>query len=304
MPRFPWLDSLCADVVFGWRRLRKSKVTSAAAILSLALAIGACTSAFRLIDALLLRPLPVADPGRLYGLSRQVNGRDPYDGWEYPVFRGLRASVKEQAELIAISYAERVDLTYGSDQEMERTHVQYVSGWMFGSLGIRPALGRLFTENDDREPGAHPYAVLSHDYWVRRFVRDPQVIGRAYRMGNRLYTIVGVAAPGFTGTEPGTVVDIFMPSMMHWGVTHADWSVFRAFLRPRPGVAIASLRARLAATLRAVNIERVKGQPKRRVDDILRQALLIDPAARASPGCRRTSAFHSPPSVSWSGWSC
>jgi predicted permease len=262
-------------------------VTSAAAILSLALAIGACTSAFRLIDALLLRPLPVADPGRLYGLSRQVNGRDPYYGWEFPVFRGLRASVKEQAELIAISYAERVDLTYGSDQEMERTHVQYVSGWMFGSLGIRPALGRLFTENDDREPGAHPYAVLSHDYWVRRFVRDPQVIGRAYRMGNRLYTIVGVAAPGFTGTEPGTVVDIFMPSMMHWGVTHADWSVFRAFLRPRPGVAIASLRARLAATLRAVNIERVKGQPKRRVDDILRQALLIDPAAAGVSGMQK-----------------
>ena len=81
----------------------------------------------------------------------------------------MRAAVKDQAELIAVSYAERMDLTYGSDQEMEKAYLQYVSGWMFDSFGLRPALGRLFTENDDLKPGAHPYAVLSHDYWTRRF---------------------------------------------------------------------------------------------------------------------------------------
>jgi putative ABC transport system permease protein len=140
----PWLESLRADAVFGWRQLMKRKVTSAAAILSLALAIGSCTSAFRLIDALLLRPLPVAKPEQLYTLARQ--GVD-FDGklrtgdmWAYPDFRLMRAAVKGQAELIAISYAERMDLTYKSDQEIEKACVQYVSGWMFTSFGLRPAI--------------------------------------------------------------------------------------------------------------------------------------------------------------------
>src|SRR6266700_2251835 len=99
-----WLDSLRADAVFGWRQLRKNKVTSAAAILSLALAIGACTSAFRLIDALLLRPLPVAEPEQLYAMF--CRGMGPggdmraSDSNEYPQFRQMRAAVKDQAELI------------------------------------------------------------------------------------------------------------------------------------------------------------------------------------------------------------
>src|SRR5258706_9459907 len=177
-----WLDSLRADAVFGWRQLMKRKATSAAAILSLALAIGSCTAAFRLIDALLLRPLPVSEPERLYALCRQGIGFDgkpqTFDGWAYPAFRLMRTAVKGQAELIAISYAERMDLTYKSDQEMATGYVQYVSGWMFGSFGLKPTLGRLFTENDDLKPGAHPYAVLSHDYWRHRLGQDPSVIGR------------------------------------------------------------------------------------------------------------------------------
>ena len=129
------LDLLRADAVFGWRQIVKKKVTSAAAILSLALAIGACTAAFRLIDAMLLRPLPVAHPERLYVFARQ--GKDPAGNFrisescEYPLFRELRATAKDQAELIAISYATRMDLTYGSDEETEKASWQYVSGWMF-----------------------------------------------------------------------------------------------------------------------------------------------------------------------------
>ena len=173
-----WLDSLRADAVFGWRQLVKKKVTSAAAVLSLALAIGACTSAFRLIDALLLRPLPVAHPERLYSVVFEGAGVDgktmTYDSCSYPMFRQMRAATKDQAELMAVSYADRSDLTYRSDQETERAYRQFVSGWMFQTLGLRPAAGRLFTENDDVTPGAHPVAVLSHDYWTRRFARDPK----------------------------------------------------------------------------------------------------------------------------------
>src|ERR1700726_3659379 len=106
-----WLDSLRADVVFGWRQLKRNRVTSAAAILSLALAIGACTAAFRLIDALLLRPLPVAHPERLYILSREGMGFDnrpgAWDVWAYPDFQLMRAAAKGQAEMIALSYADR-----------------------------------------------------------------------------------------------------------------------------------------------------------------------------------------------------
>lgn len=233
-----WLDSLRADAVFGWRRLMKRKVTFAAAVLSLGLGIGACTAAFRIIDALLLRPLPVAEPGRLFALFRQGFGADGLarkgESFEYPMFRQMRAAAKDQAELIAVSYANRMDLTYGSEQEMEKAYRQYVSGWMFGSFGLRPALGRLFTENDDITPGAHPYAVLSHDYWTRRFARDPKIIGRTFRTGNDVYEIVGVAPAPFTGTEPGIAIDVFVPTMMHGGSTRSmTWSEWT----PRPGCA-------------------------------------------------------------------
>src|ERR1700689_1830481 len=131
----PWLDSLRADAIFGWRQLMKNKVASAAAILSLALGIGACTSAFRLIDALLLRPLPVAGPEQLYVLSRQGMGFDnkpgEWDSWAYPDFQLMRTAAKGKAELIAVSWALRTDITYKTDQEMEKAVVQYVSGWMF-----------------------------------------------------------------------------------------------------------------------------------------------------------------------------
>ena len=139
----PWLDSLRADAVFGWRQLMKRKVTSAAAILSLALATGACTSAFRLIDALLLRPLPVNHPERLYAVSYTLKGPDAgtWDSFAYPLFRTWRALLKDQADLIAISYADRTDLIFGSDQEMEKAYRQYVSGWMFGSFGLRARPG-------------------------------------------------------------------------------------------------------------------------------------------------------------------
>src|SRR5205807_414134 len=168
-----WLDSLRADAVFAWRQLVKRKVTSGAAILSLALGIGACTSAFRLIDALLLRPLPISHPERLYSVAFENIGADgrlsTYDSCSYPMFLRMRAAVKDQAESVAVSYAERIDLTYGRNEEMEKAYRQFVSGWMFEAFGLRPAIGRLLTPSDDVTPGAHPVAVLSHDYCARRF---------------------------------------------------------------------------------------------------------------------------------------
>jgi predicted permease len=280
-----WLGSLRADAIFGWRQLNKRKVTSAAAILSLALGIGACISAFRLIDALLLRPLPVSNAERLYDLFRNEIGNDgqpgTFDGWAYPVFRQMRAAVKDQAELIAVSYAERTDLTYRSDQEMERAYLQYVSGWMFGSFGLRPSLGRLLSENDDLEPGAHPYAVLSHDYWTRRFGQDSKIIGRTFRLGTRLYEIVGVAPEFFTGTEPGKVIDIFVPTMMNRSVTRPDSTWHRTLVIVKPGVALEPLRARLNGISLAFEQNRAKAftnMSKQSIDNYLRQTVMLEPA--------------------------
>jgi ABC-type antimicrobial peptide transport system permease subunit len=152
------------------------------------------------------------------------------------------------------------DLTYGSDQEMEKANWQYVSGSMSRLFGLRPALGRPLTDGDDVMPGAHAYAVISHDYWARRFGRDPRVIGRSFRLGNDLYQIIGVSEAPFTGTERGTMTDVFVPMMMlNAGTLNSSNSFwFRTFVRPRTGVAIEALQAKLEARYRAFERERAK----------------------------------------------
>ena len=163
--------------------------------------------------------------------------------------------------MIDISETERVEITFRSDREMERAQVQYVSGNTFDTFGLHAAAGRLLSQRDDLQPGAHPVAILSHDYWSWRFAQDPRVIGRTFRMtnnltGTRIYQIGGVVGAGFTGTEPGKTVDIFLPAMMHWGISYPAWSLFRGFVHLRPGVSASRVRDHLRATLRAFNDEK------------------------------------------------
>ena len=285
----PWLESLYADSVFGWRQIVKRKTTSAAAILSLALAIGTCLSAFRIIDAMLWRPLPISSPERLYVFSREfrdANGKVyTFDVFEYPLFRQMRARIKGQAELIAVSGADRIDLTYGSDQETEKAYQQYVSGWMFPSFGIRPALGRVFTENDDLAPGAHPYAVLSHEYWKRRFAEDPAVLGRTFRTGSEVYQIIGVADGPFTGTEPGRATDIFLPTMMmkNNAVVRSDYQTIRIFVQLGTGVSAPLVSEELQPVFRAFVEQRAKVV----VNPIGNQKLVVNPAPAGVSGMQK-----------------
>ncbi len=291
-----WLDSMRADAIFGWRQLVKRKVMSAAAILSLALAIGASTSAFRLIDSLLLRPLPITHAERLYCVVHQSTGpnggSEVGESFRFPVFRQMCADVKDKADLVAVSHASQMDLTYGVAQEMERAYVGYVSGGMFGAFGLRPTIGRLLMESDDLEPGAHPFAVLSYEYWTRRFDQDPKVIGRSFRLANDgmgmvssttdVFQVVGVAEQGFTGTEPGTVTDIFLPTMMNAGVSHPKWTWFRTFALLKAGANVQTVQDRLRVIFRVFQEERVKeaaGQPKEVQERILSEKLLLEPAA-------------------------
>jgi predicted permease len=201
----------------------------------------------------------------------------------------MRSAAKGQAELLAVSSAVPTDLTYKSDAEMEKAYVQYVSGWMFDSFGLRPAVGRLFNGDDDSKPRAHPYAVLSYEYWTRRFGRDPKAVGRTFQMGDDLFQIVGVGPEPFTGTETGTVTDIFLPTMMHPGVIHDDWTWHRTLARVHPGVAMEPLRAKLDITSLAFERERARGfqgMTRETMERFLKQKVLLQPAAAGASGLR------------------
>ena len=284
-----WLESLILDTKFGWRQLRRNKVASAAAVLSLALGIGSCVGAFRLIDALLWRPLPISGASRLYVLSRRMiglNGRPAEDGyWATTDFRLMRDAVRDQADLIAVSDADRTDITWSTGDDVEKAHAAYVSGNMFPLLGLEPALGRLLIPADDRGPGLASCAVLSWDYWNHRFGRDPHVLGRSLHVGDQTFQIIGVGPRDFTGTEKGTVTDIFLPLSMNTFATQDRMDWHRIFLMLKPGVnpatALEPIRQHLSAVSHAFEAgcpTCFRGLPQATIDRLLKKTLVVTPA--------------------------
>jgi predicted permease len=285
-----WLGSLLADVRFGWRQLCRNKVSTAAAVLSLAIGIGASVGAFRLIDALLWRPLPIANSSNLYDLSRKMTGFDgkPVEDshWATPEFNLMRDAVQDQADLVAISDADRTDITWATDDDMEKAHVAYVSGNMFPVFGLEPTLGRLLAPADDRGgQGAAPYAVLSWDYWNHRFGRDPHVLGRSVHIGDQTFQIIGVGPRDFTGTEKGTVSDIFLPIAMNSLATSDSVTWHHIFLMLKPGfdqaTALEPLRQHLAAvshTFQADCSKCFRGMAQDSINRYLNQELVFYPA--------------------------
>jgi predicted permease len=282
----PRLEALAADVTFGWRQILRHRVASASAILSLGLVLGANLAAFRLVDAVLLRPLPVADPSRLFVITTTFHDADDRpddrDDFDYPTYRKYVAAAGQHADLMVMGSASRRPIQVGGD-EPEAAIQQFVSGNVFPALGLPPRLGRLLAGSDDVTPDGHPVAVISHDYWQRRFAGDPAVIGRTFRIGSRVIEIVGVAPEGFTGTEPGAVTDFFLPSMMNAeALDSPGWSWFRIWIRPKPGVDPDHVRALLQARFHADHLERAKSfptdTPKSRVDAYLSEQLLLRPA--------------------------
>jgi predicted permease len=284
-----WLESLLADLRFGWRQLGRNRITSVAAVLSLALGIGSCVAAFRLIDALLWRPLPVSHSSSLYVLSRQMtgfNGRPVEDDhWATPDFNLMRNAVKDQADLIAISDADRTDITWSTADDMEKAHVVYVSGNMFPLFGLEPSLGRLLAPADDRAPGVAPYAVLSWDYWNHRFGRDPNILGRPLHIGDQTFEVIGVGPRDFTGTEKGTVTDILLPLSMNSLAIQENVDWHRTFLMLKSGItpatAIGPLRQHLSAVSRAFNRDCstcFQGMTQASIDRFLNQKIVLYPA--------------------------
>jgi predicted permease len=204
------IQSTAQDIVYALRVLRKSWGFAGAVVISLALGIGANTAVFTLMDAVMWRMLPIKNPESLLVAGR-VEGARVSTGFTYQEYRTMRDRV---ADVDLAGYASApVNLTIDGPPE-PGVRAQLVTGTYFTLLGVSPILGRAIGPEDDRAPNAHPVAMLSYDYWQRRFARDPAVIGKTIRLSAAPFAIIGIAPPGFSGAQAGTAADLFLPIMM------------------------------------------------------------------------------------------
>src|SRR3989449_6847684 len=195
------------DLKFAFRQLLKNPVITSIAILTLALGIGANTAIFSVMNALILRMLPVVDPARLvlFGTGDSMGSTDGFPSgtttlFSYPMFRELRRNNRAFSDVAAIkSLTLTVHGRVTGGQELEKMGIRLVSGSYFPVLGLVPREGRLFTDADDQIPGGHPIAVTSDTWWGRRFANEPFVPGKTVTIGSTVYSIVGITPRKFFG---------------------------------------------------------------------------------------------------------
>jgi MacB-like periplasmic core domain len=211
------------DLRFGLRLLARNPGFTAVAVLSLALGVGANTAIFSVIDALVLRPLPVRHPeqlvslgdGRAVGLFNGFPNKDTglfsqgfyralqQDGRSFSVVTAMASSSSEVHARVA-----------GPGADLEPLTIRLVSGNYFPALGVGAAAGRLLTPQDDLRPGGHPVAVMSYRYWTRRLGRSAAAIGSTVEFNGTAFTVIGIAAPDFFGTVVGESPDLWVPLAM------------------------------------------------------------------------------------------
>ncbi|HTZ90317.1 MAG TPA: ABC transporter permease [Alloacidobacterium sp.] len=216
------MSSMFGNLRYALRKLKKSPGFTVTALLTLALGIGASTAIFTLFDQALLQSLPVKNPKELVllrfsgdntGHVREEGGdhegAHPY--FSYPMYRDLRDKTSVFDGLIATGVGSAGVSWHNS---AEAVPAEIVSGNYFDVLGVRPAVGRLFASSDETAPGANPVAVLSFDYWKRRFGEDPSIVGQTIALNGTPFTVVGVAAPGFESVVWGNRPRVFIPMTM------------------------------------------------------------------------------------------
>ena len=188
-----WIENRLAELRYALRMIRKAPGTTAVAIISLALGIGANTAIFSIVDAMLLKLLPVRSPHELYLVAANPERRGT--GFNYPAYSAFRDQNTSFSGLAAYGGGgSPVGMQLDGPEASTTTELARalsVSGNYFEVLGVEPALGRVFSAEDDRAPGASPYVVLSFDYWQSRFAGDSEVIGRTIRLNGYPFTIVG-----------------------------------------------------------------------------------------------------------------
>jgi predicted permease len=198
-----WRFACSVDWRDAWRSLRATPVVTLVALLSLGLGIGANTALFSILDSLMLRPLPVADPDRLVLIER--------GSWTNPIWEQIRARERQLFDGAFAWGPRRFDLSSGGETRF--VEGAFASAGMFDVLGMRPALGRTFTAADDARGGGPdgPVAVISHGFWQRHFGGAPDVVGRSLTLSRAPFTVVGVTPRGFFGPDVGRQADVFIP---------------------------------------------------------------------------------------------
>jgi predicted permease len=224
-------DEMFQDLRFGLKLLLKHKGFTAVAVLSLALGIGANTAIFSLLDAVLLKSLPVQEPDRLvlFGKGESTGLTNDFpkgstDLFSYPFYQEVRQRnevFSEVGALLSIAWGVHGRVN-GSD--LEQMDVQLVSGTYFTTLDVGASLGRIITEADDQTPGGHPLAMVSYAWWERRLGGDPAAIGKTITIDQTAYTIVGVAPKEFFGTKVGEAPDLWVPLAMEAQLPPGHWN--------------------------------------------------------------------------------
>jgi predicted permease len=244
--RTQWIEDLWSDLRFAARGLARAPGFTAVVVLTLGLAIGANATMFGVVDRLLLRPpagIPHAEDIRRVTVARWIGEKltPPWDAVSYPSFRAVRDNTRSFAAVAAVTTQE---MSSGSGVEARPIEAVLATGQYFTLLGTRPFLGRFFGEEDDREPSGSPVVVVSHAFWRQALGARPDVLGQTVRLDNRPYEVIGVAPPGFTGTDLQPV-DLWLP--FNAAGTHAfgsdgDWRVnqgwqfINLYVRLRDGV--------------------------------------------------------------------
>jgi putative ABC transport system permease protein len=259
--------SFLHDARYAVRTLAAAPAFTVVVILTLALGIGANTAIFSLTDQLLLRMLPVKSPERLVVLDGPgaFRGRSFNNNtFSYPMYRDFRDRNTVFDGVIARFPAPLTLLTGG---QAERVLGELVSGNYFDVLGVHAQIGRTLTPDDDTTPGGHPVAVLSHNFWMRRFAGDPTVVNRSVALNGLPMTIVGVAPAGFFGIAVGENPDVMVPLMMKAQMTptwddlqnrRSRWLTVMA--RLKPGVSAAQAEAAMNVVYRQINEQELKEQ--------------------------------------------
>src|SRR6266545_4433599 len=290
------------DLKFALRQLRKNPGFTAVAVLTLALSIGANTSLFTAIDAVMFRPLHAREASRLVFVA---NGRD--ETFSFPFYERLRQAAGSLSGCAAAQFRAPLRELSAADSEgqVEPVFAQGVTGNFFAVLGVPALLGRTFVEEDDRNGAAQPVVVISHALWLRRFAADPAIIGRAVRLDNVPVTIVGVMPPDFVGFEADVKPDVWWPIQL---VTQLEprgrkplgegvsWLVL--FGRLRDGITQEQAQAEVAVFFRRQLEEQVAKNPNRPLAErkrILSQTLDLLPGAAGYVGAR--SEFKQPLAV-------
>jgi predicted permease len=263
----PMLEMLFKDLRYGLRTLRRNPGFAAIAVLSLAMGIGANTAIFSIIEAVMLRPLPVPAPSRLVSVGDAARPNDVLNGtpllevFSYPLYVRLRDHNTVFTGLLASGGTAKLEIDGGSGAS-EPVRGRLVSSNYFDVLGVPAALGRTFTPGDGSSPGTAPFIVISDAYWKSHFGRSHDVLGRTVHLNGYSFTIVGIGPRGFTGEVSGSPADLWIPLSMEAQVNRSDsrlhdnkcnWLLFLG--RLKDGVSLAAARAQVTSLAVTTAIE-------------------------------------------------